>query len=176
MGIYESDHDYDLLVVVYDGKDTADRAFDATKELEEQGMLKVREAAVFTRNDQGKIKLKNKGYVAGWKGGAIGLGIGLLLGGPIAGAAIGGLIGFARGNDRRNVRGMVNEKLGTNNSALAVIAEDINWEAIDKSATDMGGELMHAELQGSSMTKLEELAADDDVQEATEEEIEVAAG
>jgi uncharacterized membrane protein len=173
MGKYTGDKPYDFAIAVYDGLGTADEAYDTIKSLEGHDRLKVHDAAVFTRTDKGKIKLKNKGYVAGWKGGTIGLGIGLLLGGPVGGAVVGGLIGFGRGHDRRNLRGLVDEKLGANQSALAVVAEDVEWGHVNDAMKHFGGELLYTELQGDSLTKLEELAADGDVTLAAEEELEV---
>lgn len=162
-----------MAITVYDGKGTADKAFDELKVLEGEGKLEIHDAAVFTRNERGKIKLKNKGYVATWKGGAIGLGIGLLLGGPLGGAVVGRLIGFGRGNERRNLRGLVNEKLGIDNSALVVVAENVDWEDVQEAMASFGGETMYTELQGESLAKLEELTADDEVTAAAEEELEV---
>ena len=60
MGTYLGDHPYDLAIAVYDGRGTADEAFDELKALERQGSLKIEEAAVFTRNERGKVKLDNK--------------------------------------------------------------------------------------------------------------------
>lgn len=173
MGKYVGDKPYDFAVTVYDGKKTADKAFDALKDLEDAGKLKIHDAAVFTRKKNGKIKLKNKGYIATWKGGTIGLGVGLLLGGPVGGALVGGLIGFGRGNDRRNLRGLVNDELGPKSSALAVVAEDVDWAAVEAEMAQFEGVTKYTELQGDSLTKLEELAADDDVTSEVEEDITV---
>ncbi len=174
MGTYVGDKPYDLAITVYDGKGTADQAFDKLRELEKQGLLSIKDAAVFTRTEKGKIKLKNKGYVAGWKGGTIGLGIGLLLGGPLGGAVVGGLIGLGRGNDRRNMRGLVNQKLGINESALAVVGEGVQWEAVQAGMTQFGGETVYTELQGDTLTQLEDMATQDDVTAAAEEELDVS--
>lgn len=170
MGTYVADHPYDLAIAVYDGRGTADRAFDELKELENQGSLKIEEAAVFTRNERGKVKLDNKGFVGAWKGGAIGLGIGLLLGGPVGGAVVGGLIGFGRSSDRRGLRDLVNEKLGIDNSALAVVVNEVDWAEAQPAMERFGGETVRAELQGSSMAKLEELTGDHEVTTALEAE------
>ena len=172
MGEYLGDKPYDFAIMVFDGTGTADEAFDAVKAIEERTDMKVHDAAVFTRSEKGTIKLKNKGFVAGWKGGAIGLGIGLLLGGPVGGALVGSLIGFGRGNDRRNLRGVLNKRLGISESALAVVLENTDRWAVENAMKGFGAEAIYTELQGETLAKLEELAADEDVTAEAEEAFE----
>jgi len=174
MGKYTGDKPYDFVIAVYDGLGTADEAFETIKSLEGHDRLKIHDAAVFTRTDKGKIKLENKGYVATWKGGTIGLGIGLLLGGPLGGAVVGGLIGFARGNKRRNLRGLLDDKLGDTQSALAVVAENVEWKAVEAAMERFNGTMLYEELTGESLAALEALQEDDDVIAAAREEIVVA--
>jgi uncharacterized membrane protein len=170
VGDYVGGKPYDFGITVYDGKDTADKAFDAINALDKANKLKIHDAAVFTRTKRGKIKLKNKGYIATWKGGGVGLVIGMLLGGPVGGAVVGGLIGFGRGNDRRNLRGQVDEQLGMNNSALAVVLENTDWDALNTATKPFGGETVYSELQGSSLAQIEELTKDPEVTAAVEDE------
>lgn len=169
MGEYLGDKPYDFAVIVFDGPDTANEAFEAVKAIEARTEMKVQDAAVFYRTENGKIKLNNKGFIAGWKGGAIGLGIGLLLGGPVGGAVVGGLIGFGRGNDRRNLRGLMSDKLGLHQSALAVVLENTDRDAVEAAMEGLGGEAIYTELQGESLAKLEELTEDDEVTSEAEE-------
>lgn len=171
MGIYQTDEDYDLIIAVFNNRDKADEFYAVMKSREGSGAFKIKEAATITREENGKISLNNKGYVAGWKGGAIGLGVGFLLGGPVGGAAIGGLIGFVRGKERRELRDKVNERLGPQESAIAVMLEgSTDWDLLHELGDAFDAELLHAELRGDSMAKVEELAEDEDVQQAIEEE------
>ena len=173
MGNYLGDKPYDLAIIVFDGHDTADEAFEAVKAIAERtDGMKIQDAAVFHRSDKGTIKLNNKGYIAGWKGGAIGLGIGLLLGGPVGGAVVGGLIGFARGNERRNLRGLLNDELGIHQSALAVVVEGTDRENVEAAMRGLNGKAIYTELQGEALAKLEELSEDDDVTAEAEEAFE----
>lgn len=169
MGSYLGDKPYDLAVVVFDGERTADEAFDMMKTREKRTGMTLQEAAVFTRTASGKVKLHNKGFVSGWKGGTIGLGIGLLLGGPVAGALVGSLIGFGRSSDRRDLRDLLNERLGIEQSGLAVVVENGNREEIAGALRAMGGEAIYTELQGQTLAKLEELAADEELTAEAEE-------
>jgi len=171
MKIYESDKDYDLVIAVVDGKTKADDLYTVMKAKEADGAFQVKEAATFTREEGGQIRLNNKGYVAGWKGGAIGLGVGIVLGGPIGMAAVGGLLGYMRSDDRRKLREKVNEQLGMNQSAIAMMLEDpIDWDVVREMGNAFGAEVLHAELRGEPLTKVEELTEDEDVQQAAEEE------
>ncbi len=165
---------YDFAVVVYKGSDTADKAFDHLKNLEQEGMLKIHDAAVITRTDRGKIKLKNKGYIAGGKGGAIGLVVGAVLGGPILGAVVGWAVGFFRSGDRREIRRALDDKLGIRDSALAIVVENAKWDEIVPASERFGGTPIHYQLQGESLAKLEQMAEEDpDIEAAAAEEMEI---
>ena len=163
MGKYLGDKPYDLAIVVFDGEDTADEAFDMMKTREGRTGMKLHEAAVFTRAPNGKIKLDNKGFVAGWKGGTIGLGLGLLLGGPVGGAVVGSLIGFGHSRERRDLRAVLHDRLGIEQSALAIVVENGNRVEIADALRAMGGEPLYVELQGDSLVKLEELTEDEEL-------------
>jgi len=167
---YESDKDYDMIVAVFDGRGKADEFFTVVKAREADGAFAVKEAATFTREENGQIRLNNKGYVAGWKGGGIGLGVGILLGGPIGMAAVGGLLGYMRGKDRRELRDKVNEQLGPEQSAIALMLDAVDWDVLRDLGNAFDAELLHAELRGEDLEKVEELAEDPDVQQAVEEE------
>ena len=171
MATYENDKDYDLIVAVLEGREKADEFFTAVKSGEDSGAFTIKEAATFTREESGQIRLNNKGYVAGWKGGGIGLGIGILLGGPIGFAAVGGLIGYIRGAERRRLRDEINAKLGPEQSAIALMLEDpIDWDVLREVGNTFGAELLMSELRGEPLAKLEELSEDGEVQQAAEEE------
>jgi uncharacterized membrane protein len=168
---YESDKDYDLVIAVFEGRETADAFYTAIKDRESSGAFNLKEAATFTREESGKIKLNNKGYVAGWKGGGIGLGVGIIFGAPLAFAAIGGLLGYMRSDERRDLRDKVNDKLGPEQSAIALMLEDpIDWDVLQEVGKDFDAELLSAELRGENLAKAEELTDDEDVQQAMEEE------
>lgn len=172
MGRYLGDKPYDFAVIIFDGPETANEAFETMKAMEKRTDMTINDAAVFTRSEKGTIKLNNKGFIAGWKGGTIGLGVGLLLGGPVAGALVGGLIGFGRGSDRRQLRSLVNERLGLRQSALALVVENADRDEVAGALGKMGGEAVYTELQGETLVKLEELAEDEEVTAEAEEAFE----
>lgn len=172
MADYDGDKPYDFAISVYEGQDTADRAYDAVKALEKDGVLSLHDAAVIYRTDSGKVKLKNKGFVAGWKGGGIGLLVGALLGGPLLGAAVGGFVGWVRGDERRDLKDQVGDHLGPDDSALAIVAENADWDAVAAAMEPFGAAFTYAELKGDALSKLEELTSDTEVTGAAEMDFE----
>jgi hypothetical protein len=87
----------------------------------------------------------------------------------VGAAVVGGLIGFGRGNDRRNLRGLVNDRLGLRQSALAVVVENTDRGAVEAAMSGFGAEAVYTELQGETLAKLEELAEDEAVTAEVEE-------
>jgi len=171
MASYEKDKDYYLIMAVFDGREKADEFFTVVKSHEERGAFNLKEAATFTREENGKIRLNNKGYVAGWKGGGIGLGVGILLGGPLGFAAVGGILGYIRGAERRELRDRINAKLGAEQSAIALtLDEPIDWDLLREVGHAFGAELLFAELGGEPLARAEELTEDEEVQQAFDEE------
>jgi hypothetical protein len=135
------------------------------KSREASGAFHIKEAATFTREESGKIRLNHKGYVAGWKGGGIGLGIGILLRGPVGFAAVGGISGYLRAEERRRLRDKLNEKLGPEQSAIALMLDDpIDWDVLREVGNTSDAELLHAELRGEPLPKVAELAEDDPIE------------
>jgi hypothetical protein len=85
-------------------------------------------------------------------------------------AAVGGLVGYMRGKERRELRDKVNEQLGAEQSAIALMLDAVDWDVVREIGNAFGAELLHAELRGENLQKVEELAEDPDVQQAVEEE------
>jgi uncharacterized membrane protein len=171
MAIYRTDEDYDLVIAVFERRGQAEEFYAVMRSHEERGAFAIKEAATFTREENGKIKLNNKGYVAGWKGGTIGLGIGILVGGPVGGAVVGGLVGFLRSKDRREMREKLDAELSVTGSAIALTLTDpVDWDLLKEAGGAFDAELVHAELRGESITRVEELAGDEDIQDAVNEE------
>ena len=82
-----------LLVVLCASRAEAERALDALRD----GDTEIRDAAVVTRLESGRVELHQTGQVAAGEGvvagGTIGFVAGMLLGGPIGGALLGMLGG-----------------------------------------------------------------------------------
>lgn len=162
---------YSLAVIVYDGLDTADQAFDAMRMAQKDRDLDIKEAAVLQKED-GKVKLSNKGFVGTGKGSVLGLIVGGLLGGPLAGLVIGGLIGFVRSGDRRRLRDTLEESLGSGQSALAVVVRDDHWQSVADATATFEGELVINQLSAAALETLETISQDEDLTRAKAETVE----
>ena len=101
----------------------------------------------------------------------------LLLGGTglIAGAVIGGLIGSAGSEQRVELKEFLDDKLGQDQSALAVMIYDADWAAVQAATEPVygRGEVMAMELTPEAEAKLNALAENEEIAAAVAEEIEI---
>ena len=164
------------------GKDTANQVYDTLRGLEKDKKIDIRTAAVLNRKDNGKIRLNHKGLVTFGKGvvggGAIGLVTAALLSGPVGavtlgGAIVGGLIGLTRSGDRKELKKICDDKLGQDQSALAILVNHADWAAVLDATESYGGEDIQIELTPGTEQTLSDLMSDDEVAEQVAEEVEV---
>jgi uncharacterized membrane protein len=168
-----------LFIIAYEGKDTADEVYKTLRGLEKQKLrdLDIKTAATVHRKDNGKLKLEHKRRVTvGW-GTAGGAALGLLFAstgvGVLAAAGVGALVGSSRSGDRKDVKEFLEDKLGPNDSALAILISDADWEAVEQATASYGGTDLKVELTEDAQQKIAALAEKDDVAEAVAEEVEV---
>jgi uncharacterized membrane protein len=125
----------DFLVIVFDTAEQATQARMSLKNLENDGYVKLDDAAVVTRTTEGKVTVKNKldsSVAIGALGGSL---IGLLLASiffplasTLAGAAVGGMIShiFHKDDDQTFVK-EVTQKIEPGNSTLfLMISQGVN--------------------------------------------------
>ncbi len=166
-----------LFVVSYSGRDTADQAYDTLRQMEKDKQVDIKTAMVVNRKDNGKLKLQHKRRLTTGKGLVAGGGLGLLVAGAAApavlgGAAIGALIGSSRSGDRRELKGFLEDKLGPDDSALAVLIKEADWAAVDVNMEPYGGENLIVELTDDDAAAIEAWATEE-VVVAAEEEVEI---
>ncbi len=175
---------YSFIVVKYPGKDTADGALKAVLGLAKEKVVKLRDAVAITKTDKGKIKLHQtkddpaaKGLL---KGGGIGVIFALLLGPAgwiVAGAALGGAFAtFDRGIKNKLLKEL-GEKMTPEQSALAVLVQDADWEtALGRMADlDLHGEVIVQELVDEHLAAIEKLVDVPPAGETVPEEVKVEA-
>jgi uncharacterized membrane protein len=112
-----------------------------------------------------------------WKG-AFGVGaIGLVLAGTgagfLAGAVVGALIGSSRSKQRRDIKSILDDKLGPEESALAILITNADWDAVQNEIDHFGGDELAFELTPEAEKLLAEIAADEEVAAAVHEEVEI---
>ena len=163
-----------LFIVSYSGRDTADEAYDTLRQMEKDKQVDIKTAMTVTRKDSGKLKLKHRRRLTTKKGLLAGGAVGLLIGGAAApailgGAAVGALIGSSRHGDRQEVKGFLEDKLGPDDSALAVLIKEADWEAVNEKMEPYGGEDLLVALTDEDAAAIEALYADEEVTNATEQ-------
>ena len=167
-----------LFITAYSGRDTADEAYDTLRQMEKDKQVDIKTAMTVTRKDNGKLKLKHRRRLTTGKGLVAGGAVGILVGGAVApallvGAAAGALIGSSRRGDRKEVKGFLEDKLGPDDSALAVLIKEADWAAVEAKMESYGGEDLKVELTADDEAAIEALGNDDEVAAAAEEEVEV---
>jgi uncharacterized membrane protein len=138
----------------------------------------IKTAMVVTRKDSGKLKLKHKRRVTVWKGAAGGAVLGAVIVGVaapavIGGAAIGALVGSSRSGQRKELKGFLEDKLGPEDSALAVLVSDADWTAVDERLKSYGGEELMVELTPEAEEEIEALSGQEEVADEVTDVVDV---
>jgi len=142
------------LVLKYPAPDTAAAVRATIHDLSKQGLVKLDDAAMVSRSEDGKLNVHNE-IDRGVKWGAlIGGGIGLLLAGifaPLAGVAIGALAGAGIGATTdmglpKNYVKEVGEGLEPGQSALFMIVSEGNADAVLAALRQHQGEVLQTTL------------------------------
>jgi uncharacterized membrane protein len=127
-----SDNPMFLYAGEYESVDDAKADLEALKELHREDFVGTYDAAVLTKNDQGKVeiveKIEKPTQHGGWAGLAVGAAIGLIfppsvLVSGLVGAGAGALIGHLRGGMSNSDLKEVGEMLDASEAALIVIGE-----------------------------------------------------
>jgi uncharacterized membrane protein len=136
-----SDNPMFLYVGEYESVDDAKADLKALKELHREHAVGTYDAAVVTKNEEGKVKVVDKiekpTQHGGWAGLAVGAAIGLIfppsiLVSGLAGAGAGALIGHLRGGMSRDDLKEIGEMLDESEAALIVVGEATIERAIEE--------------------------------------------
>jgi uncharacterized membrane protein len=151
-----------LVVLTFDDTEQAGQAFEALKQVQRGGQLKIDDAAVVVKQASGKVEIKNQ-LETGVKRGVIGGGVlGVLLAGvffPLAGLAIGALGGallgkaLGAGVDQKFVKD-VTETLKPGSSALFVIGSGGDPAAVTGALRPFQGTIYQTTLDTEAVAAL----------------------
>jgi uncharacterized membrane protein len=124
----------------YESVEDAKADLETLKELHREHLVGTYDAAVVTKNEEGKVKIVDKiekpTQHGGWAGMAVGAAMGLifppgLLVGGLLGAGAGALIGHLEGGMSRSDVKEVGEMLDDSEAALIVVGEGTIERAVD---------------------------------------------
>ena len=165
-----------LFIFVYSGEETADEVYHTLRGLEKQEVIDIKTAATLYRTDDSKLRLKHCQRLTLWKDefdvGSIGLILAGTRAGGLACTLIDALIDQRRSFELCEVKIFLDDKLGPEESALVILMDNADWEAIQN---DVGftGEKLTVELKVKAKKQLAEIAADAEVAAAVQEEVQI---
>lgn len=169
----------DLIVIAYETEQQGSEALEVVQRLQRLEALRLVDAAVVVKDQQGEIKIKqtlehrNTGTVAAW-GGFWGLLIGLLFLSPIllgvVGALVGAVIGKTQdlGIDNKFIK-EVGDSLEPGNSALCMLVLEAKQDEVIDELRQMGGTVFQTSLSTESEEKLRQALEHDEVRRAAED-------
>lgn len=173
----------DLVVIAYDSEQTGFEALDVADRLQKRELLRLIDAAVVVKDQQGKVTIKQTlehrktGTAAAW-GGFWGLLVGFLFVGPIllgiVGAILGALIGKSQdlGIDNKFIQ-EVGDSLEPGNSALCMLVLEAKEDQVLDELRKMGGTVFQTSLSEENEEKLRQVLQNDDVREAAEDSLDL---
>jgi uncharacterized membrane protein len=145
-----SDNPVFLYAAEYENVEDAKADLDVLKELHREHVVGTYDAAVVTKNEEGKVKIVDKmekpTQHGGWAGMAVGAAMGLIfppsiLVGGLLGAGAGALIGHLEGGMSRSDLKEVGEMLEDSEAALIVVGEATLERAVEDATSRAKKEL-----------------------------------
>ena len=145
-----SDNPVFLYAGEYDSVDDARADLETLKEMHREHIVGTYDAAVVTKNEEGKVdivdKIEKPTQHGGWAGMAVGAAMGLIfppgiLVGGLLGAGAGALIGHLEGGMLREDVKEVGEMLDNSEAALIVVGEATIERAVDDATRQAKREL-----------------------------------
>ena len=162
-----------LVVITFDDTEQADQVKESLKKQQKEGLIKIDDVSVVVKDAEGKASIDSKLLDSGEKSGAFAGGIiGLVLLGLFApvlgvagGAIIGGLLGKIadKGVDKKFVK-EVSAELQPNTSALFVVTEDANVNAVIAMLRQYEGHVYHTTLPSDMEDELRRVLKDKDTE------------
>ena len=157
---------YSFGVVGYPDREHAEEALDIVNTLAGEKRVKLADAAIVVKADDGKLELHQTHEISvgtgAITGGVAGLLLGFALGGPLGGALVGLLGGGALGVFDTGIENKRMKKLGESlapgHTALCVLIEDADWQLLRERLAPLGGEVLVAELTDEAAEALERSA------------------
>ena len=159
-----------LVVLTFEDMESAEVMHQALVSASKQGLVRIDDAAVVVKDEEGTIKVDNQVASGTWVSTAVGGGLGLLLGaiffpigGLVLGLAGGALVGKAMdlGVDGKFVK-EVGAKIEPGTSALFILAHDANTAGVLAVLREhKGGHVLQTTLDSESEEAIRRALGDD---------------
>ena len=152
-----------LFVVMYDDQYRAKEVIKELKQLKENKLLEIDDAAYVTKDNEGHFhvhqehSLTKSGAVAGGMGGLV---AGLLFTIPVVGLAVGATAGIIAGKaqdygiDDKMIKA-INDDMRLNTSAIFALVRDVNRDAVVPIFTKYGGKVVQTTVSAEDEAKLQ---------------------
>ena len=172
-----------LIALVYDKEQTGFDALNKLAELSKLQLITLADAAVATKNQKGKVKIKQTlenqvaGSAAVW-GGFWGLLIGLLFLAPIFWGLVSALLGYILakagdvGIDDKFIK-QVGESLDIGQSALFMLIVEATQDKVLDEMSEFGGEVYQTSLSKEDEEKLKKALEHENVSAAADEMVDL---
>jgi uncharacterized membrane protein len=165
-------NEYDAVLLVYEGNKKADEVYEALLAQEKTGDIKLHNAAVIHRGRRGKLRMQHRRGASTAKGLAGGGALGVVLLAATGGAALGlaavaagagALLGSRRSGLEKEIKPLLEEKLGENDSALALIVASANWSKVRETLQPFGGQVLVTRLLPQTEEQLQAIDQDETI-------------
>lgn len=173
--------EYKLSVILFEGKDTAEKALKEVRRLKEEKKIGLEDVVAVNKDDSGKVKLKQGRNLTGKKGavgfGTAGLIAGAVVGGPIIGAALGVALGSA-GSQIKKVFGNKEMKemgaaLDEDSSILFLMLSESEEDAFNEAMEKLGGKIYGFFIAEEGLVAMGGITEDEAFISVMQEEIQV---
>ena len=147
-----------ILVITFEDENQALAVLRSLKNLEQQEMLNLEDAAVIVKDEEGKVQVKNMTETNVKSGAAAGGFLGLVIGGllfPVAGLALGAAIGakagkhFGNGVDKKFVN-EVRESLTPGSSAILFVVNHENTNILITALKPFSGKIYQSSFDSAA--------------------------
>jgi uncharacterized membrane protein len=154
-----------LIVAAFNDEKTAKEALKALKQAQKEKLIKIDNAAVLSKDEKGKLHIKETADMGGKKGAALGgvagAAIGLIAGPallvPVAvGALVGGLTAKLRDSGFSNARlETLGESLKPGSSAIVAVVEHTWVSQVEDAMAEAGADMMTASISADISAQLD---------------------
>jgi len=155
-----------MLALVYEGQDTAERAFTTLQSLESAGYVTILDRLLLKKDEDGSVELDKEQHpvrhgatTGAVVGGVLGLVFFSPLAGAAAGAAIGGFVGKDAGSGHQEFKAFadkVTSEIPNGGSAIVLLGETDARDRVIHDLGGYGGKLISSDISATELAALQQ--------------------